>query len=375
MTNSFRTTVIAIILVLALAGGYSNAQTISQKKEPNNPATKKADSVQQAGSASAVTGSGTAGQLTRWLGTNGTSYVIGDSIITEDKFGRIGIGTISPTSKLTVQGTIETTTGGLKFPDGTIQTTAGLSTIAHDSTLTGNGTTNSPLGIANAGVGTNQLASSAVTSSKIALGAVGTALLSDLAVTSAKIAPEAVTTAQLANNSVTAAKVAPGQIVKSINGLTDNLAFAAGPNITITPAGNTLTIAATGSSTPATTAFQATIIGNWGDGDGIAQGTLAIPAGKRLVVEFVSITISLVLGQSVVDTLVTSTVDGVQVSYRLAVSANSSFPTSPFSHTVDKPVRIYSDGGTSLNVSIARTPASGGASFTVAISGYLVDLP
>jgi hypothetical protein len=45
---------------------------------------------------------------------------------------------------------IEKTLGGYKFPDGTIQTTAataGLSSIAHDSTLTGNGTLGSPLGV------------------------------------------------------------------------------------------------------------------------------------------------------------------------------------------------------------------------------------
>ncbi len=38
--------------------------------------------------------------------------------------GNVGIGNSSPASKLTVAGTIESTSGGVKFPDGTIQTTA-----------------------------------------------------------------------------------------------------------------------------------------------------------------------------------------------------------------------------------------------------------
>lgn len=39
-------------------------------------------------------------------------------------FGNVGIGTTSPTEKLTVTGTIESTSGGFKFPDGTVQNTA-----------------------------------------------------------------------------------------------------------------------------------------------------------------------------------------------------------------------------------------------------------
>ena len=77
---------------------------------------------------------------------------------------KVGIGTTAPTSKLTVAGLIETTIGGVKFPDGTIQTTAG-----------------------------------------------------------------------------------GGSGVTSLNGLTNNVTLAAGSNITITPSGNTLTIASTAS--------------------------------------------------------------------------------------------------------------------------------
>jgi len=55
-----------------------------------------------------------------------SNSVIGDTSIFEDKNGLVGVGTDSPTSKLTVAGMIQTTLGGLKFPDGTVQTTTAL---------------------------------------------------------------------------------------------------------------------------------------------------------------------------------------------------------------------------------------------------------
>jgi hypothetical protein len=47
----------------------------------------------------------------------------------------------------------------------------------------------------------------------------------------------------VANNAVTSAGIAPGQVVKSLNGLTDALTLAAGANLTLTLAGQTLTLA------------------------------------------------------------------------------------------------------------------------------------
>ena len=68
----------------------------------------------------AQVGPGTTGRIARFK----TPNTVGDSVIFEDKFGMVGVGTSLPTSKLTVAGTIESTTGGIKFPDGTIQATA-----------------------------------------------------------------------------------------------------------------------------------------------------------------------------------------------------------------------------------------------------------
>jgi hypothetical protein len=103
-----------------------------------------------AGANVAVIGNGTGGRLTRWTGFTSSNASIGDSIIFESKSGLIGIGTDSPTSKLSVAGTIESTSGGFKFPDGSVQTTSAagaLFTVAHDNTLTGDGTPASPLSV------------------------------------------------------------------------------------------------------------------------------------------------------------------------------------------------------------------------------------
>jgi hypothetical protein len=62
--------------------------------------------------------------------------------------GNVGIGAPSPTAKLTVTGMIETTSGGIKFPDGTVQTSRGLTSVSTACcTLNGNGTSGSPLSV------------------------------------------------------------------------------------------------------------------------------------------------------------------------------------------------------------------------------------
>lgn len=68
--------------------------------------------------------------------------------VQSDINGNVAIGVTPGTnSKLTVGGQIELTSGGIKFPNATTQNTAGITSVATTSSLTGNGTTGSPLGI------------------------------------------------------------------------------------------------------------------------------------------------------------------------------------------------------------------------------------
>jgi trimeric autotransporter adhesin len=109
-------------------------------------AVRQRTQAQQAGSPS-VHGSGTVTRVPLWIGTTPSGdSLLGDSIITQSN-GNIGIDLATPASKLSVPGMIQTTIGGYKFPDDSVQTTAGLTSVLHDSTLTGDGKTSSLLGV------------------------------------------------------------------------------------------------------------------------------------------------------------------------------------------------------------------------------------
>lgn len=137
----------------------------------------------------------------------------------------------------------------------------GLESVAHDATLSGDGTSASPLGAANQGIGTAQLADGAVVNIKLADGTVTGEKIANGAVTNAKLADGTVTGEKIANGAVTGAKIATGQVLKSLNGLTDSVTLQTGPNITITPFGNTLTIDSNGGGLSAVS-HNATLTGD-----------------------------------------------------------------------------------------------------------------
>lgn len=56
------------------------------------------------------------------------------------RYGNVGIGTISPAQKLSVAGVIESTSGGIKFPDGSVQRSSGDNFEIINGSVVANGT-------------------------------------------------------------------------------------------------------------------------------------------------------------------------------------------------------------------------------------------
>jgi hypothetical protein len=273
--------------------------------------------------AAPVSGSGTTGRIARWVGVEGANtFVLGNSTIFEDKFGKVGIGTDTPTSRFTVAGLIETTSGGVKFPDGTVQTTAGVA--PNDVVRSLNGLKGDLL----LAGGANITVSSAGNTITVA-------------------APNALTTvahdATLTGNGTPAS---PLSVVQS------------GSQSEIEPVA---ALAAVNSTS----------------GTDVGQGTLfTVPAGKRLTIEQVSASCAFDTGQRAIGLSIrtTPTTGASEIGHQL-IPVFVSDPTITGITYGSQAMKLYAAPGTPVNVAFIRNTITGSSACVFAFSGYLVNSP
>lgn len=147
-------------------------------------------------------------------------------------------GDVSGTQNATVIGanTITTT----KIADGAIAT-AKLSDNAITASKIADGAVGTAKLAENAAT-TSKIADNAITSTKLADNAVTVDKITDGAVTTIKLVDNAVSTGKIADNAVTAAKIPAAQVVKSFNGLKDDVVLAGAGGTTLSVTGNTITV-------------------------------------------------------------------------------------------------------------------------------------
>ena len=116
-------------------------------------------------------------------------------------------------------------------------------------------------------------------------------------------------------------------------------------------------------------------------------GTLyTVPSGKRLVIEYASLSVCALPGQSA-QLSISTTLGGAAVEHFVNIAPPAAGPGStsigcnPLVNTgssltaVGQSVRLYADAGTLVGANADRTSNVGDANFTFSISGYLVDVP
>jgi hypothetical protein len=107
------------------------------------------------------------------------------------------------------------------------------------------------------------------------------------------------------------------------------------------------------------------------------QGTngqsFTVPAGKRLVIEFVSATVALERGL-LVDAVVTTTVNGIEGKHHFIPTMVGAAWGFQYSYLISMETRLYADPGTKVEFALTDNYTGNGGSWGT-ISGYLVNLP
>jgi len=117
--------------------------------------------------------------------------------------------------KISISGTVLTLDkngGSVTLPSSGGGDNWGTQTVVTDATISGNGTTSTPLKIADNGVNSSKILDGTITTIDLANNSVITPKITDLSVTTEKIVNTAVTSDKIANTAVTTEKLASGSV-------------------------------------------------------------------------------------------------------------------------------------------------------------------
>jgi len=104
-----------------------------------------------------------------------------------------------------------------------------------------------------------------------------------------------------------------------------------------------------------------------------AQGTnVVVPAGKRLVIQFVSALYTMPIGDEALDLWITTNVNGVQATHVFPALPGVNNAAQRFS-VISEQTRVYADAGTQVQLSPHKTGQSVNGTAIVTITGYLMD--
>jgi hypothetical protein len=114
----------------------------------------------------------------------------------------------------------------------------------------------------------------------------------------------------------------------------------------------------------------------------ICNNQVTVPAGKQLIIEFVSARVSISSDQSPQLRVLTPSfnlaVPGgtINLGHYIALNLSPRIPNSADSYYASQIVRLYSMQGGTITIEGRRfNTATGTANFDVTFSGYLIDLP
>jgi hypothetical protein len=103
--------------------------------------------------------------------------------------------------------------------------------------------------------------------------------------------------------------------------------------------------------------------------------SFTVPAGKRLVIQAVSINglVDTGTGQKIVSTAVQARVNGQLEDYIMPPTFTGTTSGGRDVYTVSQPTTIFADGGTDVDLFAVRNVTTGGAIMNASVQGYLID--